>query len=97
MASSVRIPSATERTNDEESHLKYIASHYGCYCIYKLGQESGWSHYKPINNSAEERQIPGSSWKYAAKVYDRGRIMNIDGKWDKSLLIKNKRWYEFWK
>ena len=96
MGSSIDIPSEKEREGRElveEEYIKSLANECRCYRIYKLGSkgEGGWSHYKPINYPEEEAQIPKSSWDYAVLVYDRGKVVNVDGLWEKSPLVPRKK------
>lgn len=93
MGSSLPMPSETERHElAEADYVKQLAKSCQCYRMYKLGGkvEGGWSHYKPIHYPEEEGQIPGSGWDYAVLVYDEGKVVNIDGLWEKSPLRKNR-------
>jgi hypothetical protein len=99
MGGSIRIESVREEGITETEAIKELANRYGCYRIYKLGNEhDGWSHYKPIDYPEEERQVLSDAWDYVLLVYDRRKgVKNVDNLWGKSPLVTKKRWWQFWK
>lgn len=77
---------------DEASALRSMADSQGCYRIYKTGDENGWHSYKPIDYPEEERSVLTSPYvRYAVLVYDRGKVINVDGLWEKSPLVPRKK------
>ena len=70
---------------NEASALRSLANSEGCYRIYKYGNK-GWEGYQTIHYPEEERGI--RHCRYCVLVYDRGKIVNIDGLWEKSPLKK---------
>jgi hypothetical protein len=77
---------------DEASALRSMADSEGCYRIYKTGDENGWHGYKPINYPEEERDVLTSpNVRCAVLMYDRGKVVNVDGLWEKSPLVPRKK------
>jgi hypothetical protein len=89
MGSSFNLKYVRERWGpDEASALKSMANSEGCYRIYKYGDQ-GWESYKPIHYPEEERSTRSSPYiHYCVLVYDKGKVINIDGLWEKSPLKK---------
>jgi hypothetical protein len=76
---------------DEAGALRSMAGSEGCYRIYKYGDE-GWENYKPIHYPEEEKGLLTSPYiRYAVLVYDRGKVVNVDGLWEKSPLVARKK------
>jgi len=96
MGSSIDIKFIREHFGENESSALelWANSDDHHYRIYKLGSVGiGWSHYKPIDSSEEERIIASSSWgswDYVLLVYDRGKVVNVDNLWENSHLRKKK-------